>query len=156
MEERTGPGNELAERESPEFSNLDTSVDNIVRVYETEEDAVEAHRAWAEPAVLECLRTAADIDFQELLDSGDIAPATNVDFTIERAEEFDGDPRVIQFQTVSRFTGPEPEIVIFTDVWYLQAGRTVSRVSISNPEMTWLSTSRLLDTVATRLLTTGG
>lgn len=142
----------LAEVESPEFSQFDTRVEHSVRVYPDTETAIDVVVAWAQEPVLQCTLDGAIAQAQTALDAGELAPFTAVDFEINRFDDLVGEPRVTNFEIMNTLTSEDgDELVLFVDLYFLQVGRAVSRVSITNPDALWESTDQLLDEVFGRM-----
>lgn len=148
---RDADGN-LLEVESPEFSQFDTSVEHDVRVYPDAETAIDVVVAWAQDPVLQCTLDGAISEAQADLDAGELGPFVAVDFEINRFDDLVGEPRVTNFEVMNTLTADdESQVVVFVDIYFMQVGRAVSRLLVTNPDALWEPTDRLLDEIFDRM-----
>lgn len=141
----------LIEANSPVFSQLDTEIEQAVRIYPDVETAIDVVVAWAQDPVLQCTLDGAITQAQASLDAGELAPFNAVDFDINRFDELVGEPRVTNFEIMNTLTSDDGEVVIFLDMYFMQVGRAVSRVLVTNPDALWEPTDRLLEEVLDRM-----
>lgn len=85
------------------------------------------------------------------MDSGELAPFTGVNFGITRLDNVVGEPRVTNFEITTTLSSPDDELVLITDIYLMQVGRSVSRVLIQNPATTWGQTNQLLEAIFERM-----
>lgn len=143
----------LAEAESPTFSQLDTEIEHDVRVYTSVGHATDVVLAWAEDTVIQCLADGARVQAQDDLDAGELDPFTEYSVEIQVFEDHIGEPRVTNIEIANTLTGPEVEVLVYVDVYFVQVGRTVSRVEIVNPDAPWAQSAQLLDAIVERMAT---
>ena len=151
MEDLFDESTVLADVESPMFSQNNTSVTHQLRVHPTQERASEFIDRLIQQDVLDCLVGAGEFDFRELLESGELAPFTGADFTIQRAEQLIDGTRTVQFTIETTFTAPDMEVLLVVEFWYLQQGRSVSLLGVTNLEAPWSLTPDLLMVIAERM-----
>lgn len=148
---RDADGN-LLEVESPEFSQFDTLIEHDVRVYPDAETAIDVVVAWTQDPVLQCTLDGGIAEAQEDLDAGELGPFVAVDFEINRFDDLVGEPRVTNFEVMNTLTAnDESQVVVFVDIYFLQVGRAVSRLLVTNPDALWEPTDRLLDEIVGRM-----
>ena len=141
----------LIEVESPEFSQLDTQIEHDVRIYPDIETAIDVVVAWAQDPVLQCTLDGAITQAQASLDAGELDPFNAVDFDMNRFDDLVGEPRITNFEIMNRLTSDDDEVVIFVDIYFIQVGRAVSRILVTNPDALWASTDQLLEEVFGRM-----
>jgi hypothetical protein len=141
----------LIEVESPEFSQFDTQIEHDVRIYPDVETAIDVVVAWAQDPVLQCTLDGAITQAQASLDAGELAPFNAVDFDINRFDDLVGEPRVTNFEIMNTLTSDDDEVVIFVDTYFMQAGRAVSLIVVTNPDALWAPTDQLLEEVFDRM-----
>jgi hypothetical protein len=142
----------LVEAESVEFSQFDTTVQHDVRVYPDPETAIDVVAAWTQQAVLDCLVAGAETEGQAAFDAGVMEPFTAADFNITRYDDIVGEPRLTNFEIVTTLSGPDLEQVLLLDVWFMQVGRSVSRLEFQNPDAVWEPSTDVLDIVFERMV----
>ncbi len=147
---RDADGN-LIEVQSPEFSQLDTEIEHDVRIYPDTETAIDVVVGWAQDAVLQCTLDGAITQAQASLDAGELAPFNAVDFDINRFDDLVGEPRITNFEIMNTLTSDDAEVVIFVDMYFMQVGRAVSRILVTNPDALWEPTDQLLEEVFDRM-----
>lgn len=148
---RDADGN-LVEVDSPEFSQFNTRVDHSVRIYADTESAIDVVVAWAQDSVLQCTLDGAVAQAQVSLDANELLPFTAVDFDINRFDDLIGEPRVTNFEITNTLSNDDgEELVLIVDLYFMQVGRAVSRVSVTNQDTLWEPTERLLEEVHERM-----
>ncbi len=152
MNELTQNDGSLVEAESPEFSQLDTNVQHDVRVYDNVEAAIDVVVAWSQQTVLDCLVVAAETDGQAAFDAGQMEPFTGADFVMNRFDDLVGEPRLVNFEITTTLTGPDLEQILLVDVWFMQVGRSISRIQVGNPDALWEPTGDVLDVIFERMV----
>lgn len=144
----------LAEAESPTFSQFDTEIEHDVRVYTSVGHATDVVLAWAEDATIQCLADGAESQAQADLDAGELEPFTEYAFEIQVFEDHIGEPRVTNIEIANTLTGPDVEVLVYVDVYFVQVGRTVSRLEIVNPDSPWSQSAELLEVIVERMAST--
>lgn len=142
----------LAQADSSEFTLGDITVDHSVRVYADIQAATDIVLQWAEQATVDCVVRGAEQAAGAALESGELAPFEEVDFSLQAFDDHVGEPRVTNLELTSTLSGPGQQLVMINDQYFIQVGRIASRVRVLSPDTPWEGTQAVLDLVTERMI----
>ncbi len=141
----------LVEVDSPEFTMGDITVEHSVRVYADTQTATDIVLLWAEQTTVDCVVLGAEQAAGAAIESGELAPFDEVEFSLQAFEDHIGEPRLTNLELTNTLIAPDQQLVVINDQYFIQVGRIASRVGVLSPDTPWEGTQAVLELVVERM-----
>ena len=138
----------LVESMSSEFALEDIVIAQTVRVYEDTETAISIVTQWANQETINCYIGAGQIQFQEMLDTGELDPFDTAELSTQAYQDHTGEPRFTNLEMSVALSSPGQQLTILDDRYFIQVDQMVSMVSVSTVGTLWDETLDVVDLIA--------
>ncbi len=111
----------MVQLESQDFMRGDLAVRHDVRVYPDVVPAVtDVVLVWAEQATVDRVVDGAEVAAGDAIETGELAPFTEVEFSLQAYEDHVGEPRFTNLELTNTLIAPDQRVIFINDAYFIQ------------------------------------